>query len=893
MKPSKLFNILIASLLALLVSWNEAAANEDYGKRLGVKRGGQVSFAPQGPGVIFDALDPALRKWHIPQELYKEYKWRQWEYSNYARHKYQRYVNTNLEGDYYYDLFGNFISRGWLIYNNSQTQPLQFGNSLLKSNRFGSWFTGLVVASDSKGQYHYAMTVSNQIRTTLTPMTFSKPNWDGVQFDVATDKYQGTLIYSRISNPGGLSTDNNESLLTNLTTMTGGRVTAQIGDFSTVGAHFVNSHQSNTLIKGFRGNPLAGTLTVDQNQAISFIELVLRDDSPEDGTGGAAYFPVGSDIIITYQDGTCGPEPTAPCVDKGKEIRFEPAIQGGFQQQGFISADGTEEIRLLYDFDTPDFVNRARGSKEDIEKVEFVLTLGNDYQVWATSNNQLTGSEPVLLMMAQAEGNVQDNTNLQVIKFEYGLPTATQILGTSVEFKDLLGFNFYGEYDLSLNYRQYPNVTQKTHSISAGISSKRAKSAWMMNLSKIAFPWFFFGEAYSMDPLYNTQTFVTGANGKINYGDERRHVVELVEDNDDQDRIPDLVRADSQVGDRRVFPGWDENYDFISDYNQNDNLTMSNSLPDYDEAFLRHNVERPDFLFGVDMNNNIWVDRFENDERPDYPYPKDHRGFNVYTGYHFSPEARLTIGHMRESLISSKQRNHTSYTLFTLDKDTPTWGRFRFMEMVKLAKDNIPNDLLQWSPENTTRDGELKKLVDPLLAQDTWINTTWIGHDFNYKMLRLSNYLNWEYFNQRDEDALRDSDYFFGIVNKASYRQPLGNMWLEPRWKSEFRHQTIGLFTQGKDRVLSEIFGLLLGSRVLPKTSLETGVEYSVVNDMLNDSKDSTGWAIALQVTNVSAYLGYSITAQVGMKLDTRDFKGQDRETLSQGFVTIYAGLGE
>ena len=99
MKPSKLFNILIASLLALLVSWDKTAANEDYGTRLGVKRGRQVSFAPQGPGVIFDALDPALRKWHIPQELYKEYKWRQWEYSNYARHKYQRYVNTNLEGD--------------------------------------------------------------------------------------------------------------------------------------------------------------------------------------------------------------------------------------------------------------------------------------------------------------------------------------------------------------------------------------------------------------------------------------------------------------------------------------------------------------------------------------------------------------------------------------------------------------------------------------------------------------------------------------------------------------------------------------------------------------------------------------------------------------------------
>jgi hypothetical protein len=292
------------------------------------------------------------------------------------------------------------------------------------------------------------------------------------------------------------------------------------------------------------------------------------------------------------------------------------------------------------------------------------------------------------------------------------------------------------------------------------------------------------------------------------------------------------------------------------------------------------------------MNNNLWVDRFENDEQPDYPYPKDHRGFNVYGGYHFTPETRLSIGHVRESLISSDQRNHTSYIIFTLDKRTPTWGRFRFMEMAKLAKDDIPNDLLQWSPDNTLRDGELQKLVDPLLAQDTWVNTLWLGHDFNYSLLRLSNYVNWEYFNQRDDDSERDIDYFFGLVNKASYRHHLGTVWLEPRWKSEYRHQTIGLYAQGKERVLSEIFGLLVGTKVLSSTALEAGVEYSVVNDMRVDSRDFTGWALAFQVSNVSAYLGYAITAQVGMKLDTRDFKGQKRDTLTQGFVSVFAGLG-
>ena len=34
------------------------------------------------------------------------------------------------------------------------------------------------------------------------------------------------------------------------------------------------------------------------------------------------------------------------------------------------------------------------------------------------------------------------------------------------------------------------------------------------------------------------------------------------------------------------FPGWDENNDFVSDFNQNDSRTLSNRIPDYEEPFL-------------------------------------------------------------------------------------------------------------------------------------------------------------------------------------------------------------------------------------------------------------------------------------------------------------------
>ena len=51
----------------------------------------------------------------------------------------------------------------------------------------------MVIASDQKGQYAYALTIGDRIRTTLTPMTFSKPTFAGIQFDLATDKYEATV----------------------------------------------------------------------------------------------------------------------------------------------------------------------------------------------------------------------------------------------------------------------------------------------------------------------------------------------------------------------------------------------------------------------------------------------------------------------------------------------------------------------------------------------------------------------------------------------------------------------------------------------------------------------------------------------------------------------------
>ncbi|MSR83141.1 MAG: hypothetical protein EXS58_09485 [Candidatus Latescibacteria bacterium] len=903
-----LYSTAYAALLVLGLT--APAAAQEYGSRLGVQRGGKVNFYPQGPGVLFDALDPSLKKWYIPQELYNEYRWRQWEYSNYAREQYKRYVNTNLQGDYFYDFFGNFVTRGWLIFNNVQRQPLQKGNQLFKDRNFTGWFNEMVVASDAKGQYYYALTIANGIRTTLTPMTFSKPDFDGVQFDVATDKYMLTFLYSRLSESGGSSTFAEGINRTNNTSLMGGRTTVQVGDFTTLGFNFINAHQSNTLTDGFGGNPLTGELTVDQKaEPISWIEILLSDDSPEDGEGGAAFFPAGSDITITYIDGT---------TERGKEIGFEPIIDGGFPQEGFISADGNEQIKLRYDFNSADFLLTASQDKTQIKKVEFDMVMGNDYKIQVASDRQ-TGpnNDPVFLMITQAAGNVKDNTNLKVISFEYGLPTATQVFGFTIELVDVAGFNLYGEFDNSHVYRKYPypnnDQGNTDHSTSSGTKSNPSANAWMLNLSKVAYPWFFFGEAFNMDRDYATNIYVAEQDGFVDYtsgyyqnrepGNIERFVVDFVEDNDDQDRTPDWGRNDALVTDFAVFPGWDENNDFIPDFNQNDNGRRINLIPDYEEPFIRQNVDRPEFLYGIDANNNTWADRFENDTRPDYPYQLDHRGFNTYGGVYLLPVVRLTVGHLREKLRSAAQKNYTTYGLLTMDVDYPTWGRFRAMESLKSIEDDIPDDLLQWDNRSTLRNDRNVEVKDPLLGRDTWFNSLYLSHDYSpLADLRLKNSIKHDLWHQRLGAAerrrlgLNSDEFFFGIINKLEYLYRLGSVEFMPRWKSEYRRQTYDLFTRDQEaEELTEILGALVQFPFLKSTVLSSGIEYVIFRDLRSKINNYRSFITAGQLTNVAAYQGYELSTQVGMKFDVRDFKdpGVKTKTVTEGFITVYAGLGK
>ena len=889
----------IAIIIGMALVPDEVAAQRtDYGHRLGLQRGGEVSYEPVGSGVIFDALDPAVRRWYVPQELYQLYRWQQWESSNYARDHYQRYVNSDIEGDYFYDLYGSFISKGWLIYDWRQQQPQQFGSALFKDPRFSSWFNRLVISSDRKGQYHMAMTIGEQIRTTLTPMTFSKPNYDGVQIDFQSDKYAATILMSRVSSPGRTGTITVEA--TNSTNLFGFRGTSQIGDFVKVGATYVNAHHSQTLVESLEGNPISGSLTAGQNvEPISQIFIRLSDDSPADRRGGAALFShdiiieAEKDVIVTDAEGAESLE-IEETIWRGSANGFSAIVEGGFQRRGFLAADGSEQIILTYDFTGE---NRSYNGPDlsTIRKVSIELAVANDYHIEMGSDRQtnLPQGQPVFLTQERAAGNVQDGSNLQLVSFEYGLPTGNDIFGGTIEVNNLLGFDIYAEYDRSRRYRKYPNRRFSKHHLDSNEAD-----AWMVNVSRKRYPFFLFGEAYSMDYDYSTTSLLTRANGEMDYTDPTTAYYEFVEDNDDQDRYPDWQRVNQGGPDREIFPGWDENNDFISDFNQNNSTFRPNYIPDYEEPFLRYSADRPEFLFGVDMNNNFWIDRFENDEEPDFPYDRDRRGGNIYVGAYIMPDMRLTIGRKQERALASDREENSSYGMFTLDRDIAGIGRLRIFDMFKMVEDNIADNIVQWVQPIGT-EPNMQRIDDPLAAPDTWINSAYLGFDYTGKAdLKLVNKLKFDIWHQQKEHPdFRGNYRFFGLINKAEYRHQLGNFRLSPKIKNELRREK-PLMKNAPERNENTLTLFLIGQTpILTGSEVRAGVEYTIFSQSDEDAvslglqEDFKELVLAVQYSNTGAYLGYTLTTQLGFRISRVDEKNQSASTGISQFITVLAGL--
>ena len=317
---------------------------------------------------------------------------------------------------------------------------------------------------------------------------------------------------------------------------------------------------------------------------------------------------------------------------------------------------------------------------------------------------------------------------------------------------------------------------------------------------------------------------------------------------------------------------------------------------------MRFHSDRPEFLYGVDMNHNQWIDRFENDEEADYPYRRDRKGYNVYGGVFVVPDVRLTVGQERVRQIADDRRERATYLQLSADVDRVGWGRLRLFQDVRKVRDTIRDDLLQWLQPPNNR-GDLFPVRDVLPAQNTWINSTWIGLERTTPAgLQLVNKLKWLLYHQRDGErelalrGAREQGSFFGVINKAEYRMSVGKLILRPGWKSEFRRETPVVAREPKRRELSELLILLSRYPIFRHSFLELGAEYLIFSQLRDPrppgAEDSFKEIVgALQLTNLSDYMGYRLTTIVGLQVTHRDFEVEPTQTHTRGFMTVYAGV--
>ena len=557
-----------------------------------------------------------------------------------------------------------------------------------------------------------------------------------------------------------------------------------------------------------------------------------------------------------------------------------------------------DQIELIYNLRDSFLSTERTPTLAEAESIEFEMIVANDYLIEVTSNMQLDREDdPVFLPVARADGETKDGSNQRFVRFDYGLPTGNEVVGVDVDLFDLGGLQVRAEYALNRRFQRFPNQ----NFLKLPVATERASASYL-TASYTEYPWFAYGEAFSMDPDYSSSAFMGDSRGEIDYSDEKRHLFEFVDDNDDQDRFADWERA-SQIGstlglsvgftgqDREVFPGLDENNDFVSDFNQNDN-----TRPDYAEPFLRYNVDAPEFLFGMDINNNTIIDRFEDDRAPDYPYEKDHRGYNVYGGARLTEDVQVTVGRLSEDQISSDRRSRATYGLFT--------GTWRFpgldislFEKVKFVKDNIREDRVVWVDPTGMTD-----FTDPLVNQDTFVNSFYATAEYtSIPNLAVSGKLKQEHFVQRgDEEDVKRNHSFLGLINKADYRMVVSEaitFW--PKWKSTFRRVVPTERALSTSRDLEETLFLVARYELMRGTWIDFGVELSRFENLkkrptgpaVGFVDDFTSRVFSVLFSNTSAYLGYQLTMNAGVELQRQKLK-EDTRKESLAFIRVFAATG-
>ncbi len=738
---------------------------------------------------------------------------------------------------------------------------------------------------------HWTATVgasNGQIRTRFTPLTLVNSRMEAVRLDLdyKNARDRGTVIYSRggktasavlFSNWGDGSGDNVQK---SPVLLYAGHWQHSVGDFASFGTSFVNQLMNHT--SSVRSNTIRGDLPY-QMQGAKTITVVVGDDSPRETQHNARVYSMN--VVV---EGTRDGEPirlTSVAGQEGFDARLRPVVDGG----RVLADDGREAVgkeTVNYTFTVPTDVT--------VKSARFVADVADDYRIGVRQTHDFLGAssagtltptemtwpapfnegesitrrpfkwynesdEVPYFTVVRSDGTGPQGANRKVVSFDYGMPTGQSLASINWQ-ADLVGLELSGEVAHNLQNYMYPLGADD------GQRSTKGALAYWVKGDKDLFAGLKVGvEVYRMDPNYSGgyDSYRGGMPFHMDLqdspGQKPKGLTQefgLVEDNDDGDSWPDESGAevatntvDLYPGEPTAYtyPGLDDNVDSIVDSDRNENF-----VPDWEEAFATYETDPPQFVYGVDFNNNEFPDFRENDDLPDYPYKRDSKGRHYLISYTRLGKLgkALTLGRYTNNEVAGSGKVTSLYLRYRHEYRKSGVGEFQINYDLKKVKDSIadhsyvfiiPPDDLDIIPWLNKADGPPEQAglyrpatPDALSMRNSLVHTFYVNTKYSWRQhTNLSNGLVWFRNGQAEVDLddasgllqPKDVRSRITLINKIDHTWGRGNWTLQPK----FKHRLIREVVDSEDeprKSYSEFIPLLVAHyRLTNNTSFEFGAQ--------------------------------------------------------------------
>ncbi|MBM3276651.1 MAG: hypothetical protein FJY95_01015 [Candidatus Handelsmanbacteria bacterium] len=861
-----------------------------------------------------------------------------------------------------YDRMGNFLMVGDLAYAVDERRPgLSRFSGLPRDVYWGKISLNYAVLRDAYKGTGYSLMVltanpdidarqlAEAVRTRFSPLTMSIGRFAGVRLDARGLRNQSTFVFSR-----GASERKRFSFFAparyerSPVILWGGHWQSTVGAALKVGTTFVNQHLIDAASKAggiFRGNipyPMKPPKTL-------FVRLT--SDLPDDPQVVAVGQGVSILLTAIGEGGvqrTLTGDPALAVGGVELDPRLAPAVTGRrvgdhYEAQGrdervefafslpanlepvkieFAAAVGGDYrlgIRQVHEFVSEDGTRTSQGAWPATgEAIRFERAFLTKFDPRYPTDFKFPEKDPVYTV-ARARG--RGDQSLQVVRFDYGVPTAQTLASTdfSFQYKD---YTLGGEVAFNVQDLKFPVPQGRRHQRdylayflkgSGELPYLPERFRAQVGGEVFAIPAAYSGgyDAKRGGSIFSTEV-ATSPQGPVS------QEFDLYDDNDDNDQWPDDHPNDSalsDINDAGVFPGLDEDGDNVIDTDRN-----GNGRPDWAEPFMAFGADPPEFVYDLDFNNNDLPDMTENDDEPDYPYRRGQRGAHGFVGLPglLPGGGRLGVGHYRMKAPFSGGESRGKYLRLNAVLDRENLGQLRIENLLKRVEDHIPDPSYIWkvgddpsvnmlvvqSQERTTI-GNLLDMrppdPDPMLMRNSTVNTLYLESKVQplpgMEVLgRNKLMVNRQHADRFDEGGGQADHtlYRWTLSNRVSYGRELG-----PRLRTNLKLKHLFRWDRGygspaRFSVLEPVVEVFY--TLSPKVQLHAGQDgwplFPFRYTDLEEGANSFERRTSLVLVKVDwSYWGWIMTSETGMQWESRRVEDQKQLGQRTFFFELYVGF--